>query len=89
MLFLRENCQRLAGFKFIECQWSMIRLIFIYFIKKGIISAPSLALATIGRGGQLSLLLPSSGVPVSRGRSGCLQAYAILCGGSDFIINNT
>ena len=40
MLFLRENSQRLASFKFIECHRSIIRLIFIYFIKKGIISAP-------------------------------------------------
>ena len=40
MLFLRENSQRLVGFKFIECHWSIIRLIFIYFIKKGIFSAP-------------------------------------------------
>ena len=56
MLFLRENSQQLASFEVIEYHWSMIRLIFIYFIKKGIISAP--AHAIVGQQGQTPLLLP-------------------------------
>ena len=62
MLFLRENSQQLASFKFIECHWPMIRLIFTYFIKKGIISAPLLAHAIIGQRGSRPFWPPSSGM---------------------------
>ena len=68
MLFLPENSQRLDGFKFIECHWAMIRLIFKYFIKKGIISAlppcPRYCRAT-GAAAPSALLVPA-----------CLRIYA-------------
>ena len=80
MLFLRENSQQLASFKFIECHWPMIRLFFIYSIKKGIISAPFTPCyyRAMGAATPSALPPPSSVVPGCSSMAYCHVPWCIM-----------